>query len=148
MIHCFDTRLFAILSYETFWPFQMFSNWNVLIHCSLLVSSVFCLRPKFYWRNQVMVLHHSCYCPVSLFFLLKIFLKLPLTLKIYVNMAIVESSPFLWQVIPCAVLSILIHPNTSHAYVSRILWAFCVYLESVSVLPQLRLIQNAKVNVD
>ncbi|PSS09636.1 ER lumen protein-retaining receptor C28H8.4 like [Actinidia chinensis var. chinensis] len=49
-----------------------------------------------------------------------------------------------YMVIPCAVLSILIHPNTNHAYVSRILWAFCVYLESVSVLPQLRLIQNAK----
>ncbi|CAI5469137.1 unnamed protein product [Closterium sp. Yama58-4] len=45
---------------------------------------------------------------------------------------------------PCAVLALLVHPRTSHFIVNRVLWAFCVYLEAVSVLPQLRVMQNAK----
>ncbi|GAB4852521.1 hypothetical protein Ancab_016736 [Ancistrocladus abbreviatus] len=50
-----------------------------------------------------------------------------------------------YVVIPCAVLSLLIHPSTSHNIVNRISWAFCVYLEAVSVLPQLRVMQNTKI---
>eukprot|EP00250_Pteridium_aquilinum_P009857 c18982_g1_i1 orf=427-1254(-) len=50
-----------------------------------------------------------------------------------------------YVVIPCAVLALLIHPTTSHHIVNRLLWAFCVYLEAVSVLPQLRVMQNTKV---
>jgi ER lumen protein retaining receptor len=46
------------------------------------------------------------------------------------------------------VLALLIHPSTSHVLVNRICWAFCVYLEAVSVLPQLRLMQNTKVHTD
>lgn len=49
------------------------------------------------------------------------------------------------QVIPCAVLSVLIHPSTHHHIINKISWAFCVYLEAVSVLPQLRVMQNTKV---
>ena len=49
------------------------------------------------------------------------------------------------QVVPCAVLALLIHPSTSHHLLNRISWAFCVYLEAVSVLPQLRVMQNTKV---
>ncbi|KAA8543529.1 hypothetical protein F0562_021725 [Nyssa sinensis] len=49
-----------------------------------------------------------------------------------------------YMLVPSAVLALLIHPYTLHSLISRILWAFCVYLESVSVLPQLRLMQNAK----
>ncbi|CAK7349396.1 unnamed protein product [Dovyalis caffra] len=55
-----------------------------------------------------------------------------------------DNMPLYYLVVPCAVLAFLINPYTRHAYVSQILWAFCVYLESVSVLPQLRLMQNAK----
>ena len=51
----------------------------------------------------------------------------------------------LMQLLPCAVLSLLIHPTTQHHIFNRILWAFCVYLEAVSVLPQLRVMQNTKV---
>ncbi|KAK2432025.1 ER lumen protein-retaining receptor erd-2.2 [Trifolium repens] len=40
-----------------------------------------------------------------------------------------------YVVIPCAVLSLLIHP------INRILWAFCVYVEAVSVLPQLQIVE-------
>ncbi|KAG6709296.1 hypothetical protein I3842_06G125600 [Carya illinoinensis] len=47
--------------------------------------------------------------------------------------------------VPCAVLALLIHPSTSHHFVNRIFWAFCVYLEAISVLPQLRVMQNTKV---
>ncbi|KAL0412429.1 UNVERIFIED_CONTAM: ER lumen protein-retaining receptor [Sesamum radiatum] len=46
---------------------------------------------------------------------------------------------------PCAILALLIHPSTSHHIVNRIAWAFCVYLEAVSVLPQLRVMQNTKI---
>ncbi|CAL1383962.1 unnamed protein product [Linum trigynum] len=48
-------------------------------------------------------------------------------------------------VIPCAVLSLVIHPTTQHLFFNRICWAFCVYLEAVSVLPQLRVMQNTKI---
>ena len=48
--------------------------------------------------------------------------------------------------VPCAALALLVHPSTSHNILNRFSWAFCVYLEAVSVLPQLRLMQNTKVN--
>ncbi|KAK8956395.1 ER lumen protein retaining receptor [Platanthera guangdongensis] len=47
--------------------------------------------------------------------------------------------------VPCVVLALAVHPSTSHNIVNRISWAFCVYLEAVSVLPQLRLMQNTKI---
>ncbi|CAA0831185.1 ER lumen protein retaining receptor family protein [Striga hermonthica] len=50
-----------------------------------------------------------------------------------------------YVVIPCAVIALLIHPSTSHNIINRIAWAFCVYLEAVSVLPQLRVMQNTKI---
>ncbi|KAE9600067.1 putative ER lumen protein retaining receptor [Lupinus albus] len=51
-----------------------------------------------------------------------------------------------YVVVPCAVLSLLIHPTLTRDHsINSILWAFCIYLESVSVLPQLRLMQNAKI---
>ncbi|GMH18018.1 hypothetical protein Nepgr_019859 [Nepenthes gracilis] len=50
-----------------------------------------------------------------------------------------------YVVVPCAVLSLAIHPLTTHHIFNRISWAFCVYLEAVSILPQLRVMQNAKI---
>ncbi|KAG2297967.1 hypothetical protein Bca4012_009159 [Brassica carinata] len=50
----------------------------------------------------------------------------------------------LWLV-PSAILALIINPNTSYNYIHRVMWAFCVYSESVSVLPQLRLMQNAQI---
>ena len=46
---------------------------------------------------------------------------------------------------PCLVLAMIAHPSTRHAWFFRVLWAFAVYLEAVSVLPQLRMMQKAKV---
>ncbi|KMT01463.1 hypothetical protein BVRB_9g214700 [Beta vulgaris subsp. vulgaris] len=50
-----------------------------------------------------------------------------------------------YVLVPCAVLAFLVHPSTSHNILNRILWAFCVYLEAASVLPQLRVMQNTKI---
>lgn len=50
-----------------------------------------------------------------------------------------------YVLVPCAVLAFLIHPQTSHQIVNRISWAFCMYLEAVSVMPQLRVMQNTRV---
>ncbi|KAL9274859.1 ER lumen protein-retaining receptor-like protein [Drosera capensis] len=50
----------------------------------------------------------------------------------------------LW-VIPCVVLALVVHPSTAHHVINRICWAFCVYLEAVSVLPQLRVMQNTQI---
>jgi len=47
--------------------------------------------------------------------------------------------------VPCLLLAGFIHPGTSHFWLNRVLWAACVYLEAVSVLPQLRLMQKNKV---
>ena len=38
-------------------------------------------------------------------------------------------------------LAIVAHPGTRHNAFLRVLWAACVYLEAVSVLPQLRMMQ-------
>jgi ER lumen protein retaining receptor len=51
----------------------------------------------------------------------------------------------LMVIVPCLGLAILAHPTTRHSIFFRVLWAFCVYLEAVSVLPQLRMMQRAKV---
>mmetsp|Transcript_12800 Transcript_12800/g.22769 ORF Transcript_12800/g.22769 Transcript_12800/m.22769 type:complete len:178 (+) Transcript_12800:410-943(+) len=56
-----------------------------------------------------------------------------------------DSLNFLKVLIPCAILAIVCKPRTSHNFFMKILWAFCVYLEAVSVLPQLRMMQRAKV---
>ncbi|KAL0760416.1 hypothetical protein Bca101_076566 [Brassica carinata] len=50
-----------------------------------------------------------------------------------------------YVVVPCIVVSFLIHPSTHHHIINRLFWALCVYLEAVSVLPQLRVMQNTKI---
>ena len=50
------------------------------------------------------------------------------------------------QLVPSAILALIIHPKMSYNYIHSVMWAFCVYSESVSVLPQLRLMQNAQVS--
>ncbi|CAN6688518.1 unnamed protein product [Malus baccata var. baccata] len=47
-------------------------------------------------------------------------------------------------VVPAAILGVLVHPYTLYNPIGRILWAFGGYMEAVSVLPQLRLMKNAK----
>ncbi|XP_019152364.1 PREDICTED: putative ER lumen protein-retaining receptor C28H8.4 [Ipomoea nil] len=50
-----------------------------------------------------------------------------------------------YLVAPCVVLAMFVHPSTNHHIVNRVCWAFCVYLEAVSVYPQLHVMQNTKV---
>lgn len=51
-----------------------------------------------------------------------------------------------WHVaLPCCVLALLAHPGTTHNFINRVLWAICVYMEAVSVFPQLRMMQKAQV---
>ena len=46
--------------------------------------------------------------------------------------------------VPCTVVAIIAHPSTNHALPFRILWATCVYVEAVSVLPQLHMFRGQK----
>ncbi|CAL0324412.1 unnamed protein product [Lupinus luteus] len=47
-------------------------------------------------------------------------------------------------IVPCAVLAIVVHPFSGYFRIYGSLWSFAVYLEAISVLPQLRYMQNAK----
>ncbi|XP_038888567.1 ER lumen protein-retaining receptor 1 [Benincasa hispida] len=55
-----------------------------------------------------------------------------------------DNFPLYYVVVPSLILSFFIFPYTHHNHLVRVTWAFGVYLESFSVLPQLRLMQNAK----
>lgn len=48
------------------------------------------------------------------------------------------------QLVPCAVLAFIAYPITRHSYINRVLWAFCVYTEAVSVAPQVLMMQHNK----
>ncbi|XP_057780219.1 uncharacterized protein LOC130998831 [Salvia miltiorrhiza] len=56
-----------------------------------------------------------------------------------------DNMPLYYVIVPCAILAMLVHPRTYQGRPVRMLWAFAVYLESISVLPQLKMIQNAKI---
>jgi hypothetical protein len=56
-----------------------------------------------------------------------------------------DSIPHLVVVVPCLVLAMIAHPHTVHWIANRVLWAFAVYLEAVSVAPQVRMMQRAQV---
>ena len=49
------------------------------------------------------------------------------------------------QAAPCLLVALFAHPGTHHPLPFRVAWAACVYMEAVSVLPQLRAMQKAKV---
>lgn len=46
---------------------------------------------------------------------------------------------------PCLLAALAAHPTTHHPLPFRVLWAACVFMEALSVLPQLRMMQRAKV---
>ncbi|XP_030547812.1 ER lumen protein-retaining receptor erd-2.2-like [Rhodamnia argentea] len=55
-----------------------------------------------------------------------------------------DNFPIYYVVAPCIVLAVLIHPYIPKTRYIEIIFAFCVYAEALSVLPQLRLMQNMK----
>jgi len=59
--------------------------------------------------------------------------------------AALDATPLALIAGPCAVLAMLAHPTTKHLWMNRVLWAMCVYLEAISVLPQLRMMRKARV---
>ncbi|PON59366.1 ER lumen protein retaining receptor [Trema orientale] len=55
-----------------------------------------------------------------------------------------DNFPLYYVVVPSAILAVVVHPFTHHFRIGRILWALGAYVEAVSVLPQLHMMQNAK----
>ncbi|XP_078434866.1 uncharacterized protein LOC144705885 [Wolffia australiana] len=55
-----------------------------------------------------------------------------------------DNMPRYALVIPCVILAFCIHPYSHRAEMNYMIWAFAVYLEAISVLPQLHVMQNAK----
>ncbi|CAH9132911.1 unnamed protein product [Cuscuta epithymum] len=63
----------------------------------------------------------------------------------YTYMAELDKTPISYIIAPSAVLAVFVHPYTVINFkIHRMAWAFCVYLESVTVLPQLHMMQKAK----
>ncbi|XP_019069752.1 uncharacterized protein [Solanum lycopersicum] len=61
-------------------------------------------------------------------------------------MADLDNMSIHYVIVPAAVLAFFVHPSVKiYVLINRMLWAFCVYLESISVLPQLRLMQNVQI---
>ncbi|CAN8268547.1 unnamed protein product [Cochlearia groenlandica] len=50
-----------------------------------------------------------------------------------------------YVLVSSAILALIINPSMGYSYINRVMWAFCVYSESVSVLPQLRLMRNSQI---
>lgn len=58
-----------------------------------------------------------------------------------------EQDALPWYIVaaPCLLAALVAHPTTHHPLAFRVLWAACVFMEALSVLPQLRMMQRAKV---
>ncbi|GJU21754.1 putative ER lumen protein-retaining receptor [Tanacetum coccineum] len=46
--------------------------------------------------------------------------------------------------VPCAIMAVLVHPNSSFPLYTKLMWAFSVYLEAIAVVPQLRMMQRTQ----
>lgn len=47
-------------------------------------------------------------------------------------------------VVPSIILAIVIHPRfTHHIWLTRVIWSFTTYLETISILPQIRYMRNS-----
>ncbi|KAL5703349.1 hypothetical protein ACHQM5_028450 [Ranunculus cassubicifolius] len=55
-----------------------------------------------------------------------------------------DNLPHYYVIVPAAILAVIVHPLRSGFNIYATLWAFAVYLDAIAVLPQLRLMQNAK----
>ncbi|KAM0001582.1 putative ER lumen protein retaining receptor [Helianthus anomalus] len=55
-----------------------------------------------------------------------------------------DNMPKYYMLVPCALLALVIYPHTYHSHLSKVMWAFCVYLEAIAVLPQLTMMQKTK----
>ncbi|XP_021720102.1 putative ER lumen protein-retaining receptor C28H8.4 [Chenopodium quinoa] len=55
-----------------------------------------------------------------------------------------DNMPLYYVLVPCAIVAIIGHPGWQVHIISRFMFVYLMTIEAVSVLPQLRLIQNAK----
>ena len=55
-----------------------------------------------------------------------------------------DSLRLVWLVAPCAILSFIVYPAGKYSFIMKALWAFALYTEAVSNLPQLYMYQNAR----
>ncbi|KAI4340318.1 hypothetical protein MLD38_025168 [Melastoma candidum] len=55
-----------------------------------------------------------------------------------------DTLPIYYVLVPCAILSLLVHPPIHTFPLGGPMFAFCIYVEALSVLPQLRLMQRMK----
>ncbi|MFS7944120.1 putative ER lumen protein retaining receptor [Helianthus anomalus] len=56
-----------------------------------------------------------------------------------------DNMPKYYMLVPCALLALVIYLHTYHSHLTKVMWAFCVYLEAIGVLPQLTMMQKTKV---
>ena len=49
-----------------------------------------------------------------------------------------------YLIIPCAIVAFFIHPNSALPILAKMAWAFGVFLEAISVLPQLQMMQRTQ----
>lgn len=67
-------------------------------------------------------------------------------LRLYIfTLHCLKKNLLLVQVVPFVIFALLIHPSTTHHLINRMSYFF-VYLEAISVLPQLSVMQNTKVD--
>ncbi|KAL8260341.1 hypothetical protein R6Q59_028294 [Mikania micrantha] len=55
-----------------------------------------------------------------------------------------DRTPKFCLMIPCAIMAILVHPNSSMCLFTKMMWAFSVYLEAIVVLPQVHMMQRTQ----
>ncbi|WZY98335.1 hypothetical protein YC2023_070664 [Brassica napus] len=130
------TALF--LAVRLYCSFVMEFDLHTLLDSATLVTTLWViymirlkLRPTYMEDKDNFPIYYVVKLPNSLFLLLSLSSYLRFNGRI--------------SVVPCAVVSLLIHPSTRHHIINRLFWAFCVYLEAVSVLPQLRVMQNTQI---
>lgn len=103
----FLCRLCAIIPFEGYLPFDKSGDWVYQV-CE---AFGLCLAGSIVYCIRVQ--HAHTYEPTS------------------------DNFNHLWIIAPCAVVSLILHPHLNNFLPTDIAWAFALYLESVTVLPQL-----------
>jgi len=111
MMECYTAvllgRLCAIVPFEGYLPFDKSGDWFYQV-CE---AAAFCLSGSIVYCCRVRFA--KTYDPTS------------------------DTLNHLWLILPALVISLIFHPNLNNFLPSDIAWAFALYLESVTVLPQL-----------
>jgi len=63
------------------------------------------------------------------------------------EMAVPPGYGALYLAVPALIIAVLLHPNLNEDFLSDVAWTYAMYLESVSVIPQLYMFQKQKTGV-